>query len=86
MTTAERISEMIRRLPPPVQEEVLEFAESLYERSGDGNGATNGHSIEDENLELMRQAMADPQFVADLEEVSEDFRYVDAVRGFDARS
>jgi predicted DNA-binding antitoxin AbrB/MazE fold protein len=29
-------------------------------------------------LEVMREAMNDPLFLADLEEVAEDFKYVDA--------
>jgi predicted DNA-binding antitoxin AbrB/MazE fold protein len=29
-------------------------------------------------MEVMREAMSDPLFLADLEEVAEDFRYVDA--------
>ncbi len=32
MTTVERITEAIRRLPPPVQQEVLDFAEFLMEK------------------------------------------------------
>ena len=43
---------------------------NIIDKSDEENGATNGHSDEARNLELMRQAMADPQFVADLEEVS----------------
>jgi hypothetical protein len=78
MTTAERINETLRRLPVAFQQEVLEYAESLIDKSGDENGDVNGDSDEDRNLELMRQVMADPLFVADLEEVSDDFRYVDA--------
>lgn len=29
-------------------------------------------------LEVMREAMSDPLFLADLDEVAEDFKYVDA--------
>lgn len=77
MNTVERITETIRRLPPLVQQEVLDYAESLAEKIADSSDA-NGHLQDDKNLELMHQAMADPQFLADLEEVAEDFRFADA--------
>ncbi len=44
------------------------FAESLQHVPMSSNAA---------KLELMRDAMSDPLFVADLEEISEDFRYAD---------
>lgn len=46
MTTAERITEMIRRLPPPVQEEVLEFAESLARKRARAERDWNGFSLD----------------------------------------
>jgi len=45
MTTAERITEMIRRLPPPVQQEVLDFAEFLAEKGG-GDAEWSGFSLD----------------------------------------
>lgn len=69
MTTAERLHEILNSLPPTSQREVLDFAESLAEKRNNGDG--------DQRLELMQQAMSDPLFLADLDEITEDFRHAD---------
>ncbi len=63
MTTAERITEMIRRLPPPVQQEVLDFAEFLAEKGG-GDAEWSGFSLDQamrglENEEIPEYSEAD---------------------------
>lgn len=79
MTIAERISETVRHLPPASQQEVLDFVEFLAEKSEVDQVSSNGEtSAYQEKLALMQGSASDPMFLADLDEIREDFRYVDA--------
>lgn len=74
MSVLERIHQTVQNLPQIAQLEVLDFAESL---ASENKPVKETQNINDQRLELMRHAMSDPLFLADLEEIRIDFHDVD---------
>lgn len=88
MTTAERITEVLNSLPASSLNEVLDFVELLAAKqkrlkwSGVVFRRTNmtrepEKATDEKLIRLMEAAMSDPLFIADLEEIDEDFRHAD---------
>jgi len=71
MQSIDELAQVITELDPSDQQALLEKVAELNIQKVPPNGA-------DARLELMQEAMKDELFLADLREVMEDFRHVDA--------
>ena len=71
MQSIDELAHAITELDPSDQEALMEKVSKLNSK----NDRTNGT---DTRVELMREAMKDELFLADLHEVMDDFRHVDA--------
>ena len=91
MTTAERINRSLQQLPSSIEQEVLDFVEFLLKKQTKDDREWQDFSFTqamqglegdkmpkyDEKMALMQSAMSDPLFLADLEEIREDFKHAD---------
>lgn len=71
MQSIDELARAITELNPAEQKALMERISKLNSESGQNNGT-------DTRLELMREAMNDELFLADLREVMDDFRHVDS--------
>ncbi len=71
MQSIDELARTITQLDPSEQQALMEKVSKL-------NSANDPNNETDVRLELMKEAMKDELFVADLHEVMEDFRYVDS--------
>jgi hypothetical protein len=71
MQSIEELAHVITELDPADQQVLLDKVAQLNIQRAPNNGADN-------RFEVMQEAMRDELFLADLREVMEDFRHVDA--------
>ena len=71
MQSIDELARTITQLNPSEQQALMEKVSKLNSESDRDNGT-------DARLVLMQEAMKDELFLADLQEVMNDFRYVDA--------
>lgn len=71
MQSIEELARAITELDPSDQQALLDRVAQMNLQNGRDTGA-------DTRLEVMQEAMKDELFLADLREVMEDFRHVDA--------
>jgi hypothetical protein len=71
MQSIDELAHIITELDPSEQQALMEKISKLNSENDRNNGM-------DARLELMQEAMKDELFLADLREVMDDFRHVDA--------
>jgi len=71
MQSIEELARVITELDPPDQQALLDKVAQLNTQKARDNGANT-------SFDVMQEAMKDELFLADLREVMEDFRHVDA--------
>lgn len=71
MQSIDEIARVITELDPSEQQALMEKVSKLNSNNDRNNGT-------DMRLQLMREAMKDELFLADLREVMDDFRHVDS--------
>jgi hypothetical protein len=71
MQSIDELAHVITELDPSDQQALLDKVAQLNIQRAPNNGADN-------RFEVMQEAMRDELFLADLREVMEDFRHVDA--------
>ncbi len=71
MQSIDELAHVITELDPSDQQALLDKVAQLNIQRAPNNGA-------DKRVEIMREAIGDELFVADLREVMEDFRHADS--------